>query len=108
MLVEVDVPNPDGSLFPGMYADVTLNSTLVDPPLVVPAAAIVFRTDGAQLAEVRGDTIHLRKVTVGRDYGDRVEITQGIEEGAMVVAAPGDAAQEGVKIVPVQAGGAQP
>lgn len=104
MLVEVDVPNGDGALFPGMYADVDLSSPRVDPPLTVPAQAILFRTDGAQLASVTPDgTVHLRKITVGHDYGDRVEILQGIEEGATVIASPGDAAQEGNKILPVEA-----
>jgi multidrug efflux pump subunit AcrA (membrane-fusion protein) len=69
---------------------------------VVPAAAILFRTDGAQLAVVQPDgTLHLQKITVGRDYGDRVEILQGVAEGTMIVAAPGDTAREGARIVPV-------
>src|SRR5215475_11506960 len=55
MLVEVAVPNPDGALFPGTYADVDLSSARPDPPLVVPAAAILFRNDGAQLAIVGTD-----------------------------------------------------
>lgn len=102
MLTEIDVPNPDGSLFPGMYADVTLNSTNADPPLEVPASALIVRSDGAQLAAVSPDgIIHLRKVAVGRDYGDRVEILQGIENGTTIVAAPTDSAQDGVQIVPV-------
>ncbi len=46
--------------------------------------------------------VHLQKVAIGRDYGDRVEIVQGVVEGATIVAAPGDAAQEGAKIVPVE------
>ena len=102
MLVEVDVPNPDGALFPGTYAEVDLSGSRPDVPLVVPAAAILFRTDGAQVAVVTPDqTVHLQKITVGRDYGDRVEIVQGISEGTTIVAAPGDAAREGAKIVPV-------
>jgi multidrug efflux pump subunit AcrA (membrane-fusion protein) len=109
MLVEIDVPNPDGSLFPGMYADVTLNSTTAEPALVVPASALIVRSDGAQLAAVSPDgIIHLRKVAVGRDYGDRAEILQGIEDGATIVTAPGDSAQEGTQIVPVPAAGSQP
>jgi multidrug efflux pump subunit AcrA (membrane-fusion protein) len=69
----------------------------------VPAAAILFRRDGAQVAIVRPDrTVHLQKVAVGRDYGDRVEILQGIAEGTTIVAAPGDAAREGATIVPVE------
>jgi RND family efflux transporter MFP subunit len=102
MLVEVAVPNADGALFPGAYAEVDLSGSRTNPPLVVPAAAILFRTDGAQLAVVQPDhTLRLQKITVGRDYGDRVEILDGVEEGATIVAAPGDSARQGAKIVPV-------
>jgi RND family efflux transporter MFP subunit len=102
MLVEVDVPNADGALFPGVYAEVDLSGARPNPPLVVPAAAILFRSDGAQLAVVQGDqTVHLQRITIGRDYGDRVEILQGVSEGATIVAAPGDTAREGATIVPV-------
>jgi RND family efflux transporter MFP subunit len=102
MLVEVDVPNADGALFPGVYADVDLSGSRPNPPLVVPAAAILFRNDGAQVAVVQADqTIHLQKIAVGRDYGDRVEILQGIPEGTTIVAVPGDTAREGAKVMPV-------
>jgi RND family efflux transporter MFP subunit len=102
MLVEVDVPNADGALIPGSYADVDLIGSLANPPLVVPAAALVFRTDGAQLAVVRPDkTVHLQKVTIGRDYGDRLEILSGVDDGTTIVAVAGDIAREGAKIVPV-------
>ena len=102
MLVEVGVPNADGTLIPGTYAEVDLSGAQDNPPLIVPAAAIIFRTDGAQLAVVQPDGIvHLQKIAVGRDYGDRVEILQGVEEGATVIAVPGDVAREGAKVVPV-------
>jgi len=102
MLVEVDVPNADGALIPGTYAEVDLSGAQDNPPLIVPAAAIIFRTDGAQVAVVQPDnTVHLQRIAVGRDYGDRVEILQGLADGATIVAVPGDAAREGAKIVPV-------
>jgi RND family efflux transporter MFP subunit len=105
MLVEVEVPNADGTLFPGTYAEVDLNSSRANPPLVVPAAAVIFRTDGAQLAVVQPDGIvHLQKIAVGRDYGDRVEILQGVVEGTTIIAVPGDVAREGARIVPVTRG----
>ena len=105
MLVEVSVPNTDGMLFPGTFADVDLSGSRPNPPLVVPASAVLFRTDGAQLAVVQADqTLHLQKIAVGRDYGDRVEILQGVSEGATIVAVPGDAAREGAKIVPIDRG----
>ena len=102
MLIEVAVPNPDGALFPGSFAEVTLSASRTNLPLAVPASAILFRTDGAQVAVVQPDnTLHLQKIVVGRDYGDRVEILQGVDDGATILAAPGDAAREGVKIIPV-------
>jgi multidrug efflux pump subunit AcrA (membrane-fusion protein) len=70
----------------------------------VPAAAILFRSGGAQVAIVQPDqTVHLQKITVGRDYADRVEILQGVPEGMTIIAAPGDIAREGATIVPVPA-----
>jgi RND family efflux transporter MFP subunit len=109
MLVEVGVPNADGALFPGMYAEVDLSSARVNPPLLLPAQALIIRSDGAQVAVVQpGGIIHLQKVAIGRDYGDRVEIVQGVTEGTTIIAAPGDAAQEGAKIVPVSSGPVQP
>jgi RND family efflux transporter MFP subunit len=102
MLVEVDVPNGDGALFPGTYSEVDLSSSAPNPPLVLPAGTIIFRNDGAQVAIVQADGIvHLQKISIGRDYGDRVEVLQGLEDGATIIAAPGDTAREGAKIVPV-------
>jgi RND family efflux transporter MFP subunit len=102
MLVEVDVPNSDRSLFPGMYADVDLSGARTNPPLVLPATTIIFRTDGAQVAVIQPDgTIHLQKITVGRDYGDRLEVLQGLSEGAEILTAPTESAREGTKIIPV-------
>jgi len=102
MLVEVDVPNPDGALFPGTFADVSLSGRRATRPLAIPATSVVFRTDGAQVAVVQPDnTVHLQKITVGRDFGDRVEIVQGLSEGAVIIAQPGDTAREGARIVPV-------
>ena len=101
MLVEVDVPNADGTLFPGTHAEVDLSDR--GPTAARRAGGgDPLRTDGAQVALVQPDhTVQLQKITVGRDYGDRVEILQGIEEGATIVAAPGDSARQGAKIVPI-------
>ncbi len=109
MLVEVDIPNPGGVLLPGAYADVDLSTQRPNPPLVVPSGALLIRADGAQVAVVReGGVLHLEKVTIGRDYGDRVEILQGLEPGTTIVSAPGDQAREGAKIVAVTSEGAEP
>jgi multidrug efflux pump subunit AcrA (membrane-fusion protein) len=87
---------------PGMYAEVDLSNTRADPPLLVPGDALIVRADGTQVAVVGPDnTVHLQKVQLGRDYGDRLEVLTGLHQGDRIIANPGDTAQEGVKINPV-------
>jgi RND family efflux transporter MFP subunit len=102
MLVEVRVPNKEGALLPGMYAQVNLSNKRVDPPLAIPSEALVVHSDGTLAAVLRPDhTVHLQKITVGRDYGDRLEVIDGLHDGDTIVLNPGDLAREGVKIEPV-------
>jgi RND family efflux transporter MFP subunit len=109
LLVEIRVPNADNMLLPGMYAQVELSSARTSPPLLVPSDALIVRADGAQVAVVRPDhTVHLQKIVVGRDYGDRLDVVGGLEEGQTIIANPGDVAREGVKVDPVPVPPAQP
>jgi RND family efflux transporter MFP subunit len=102
LLVEVQVPNRGGELLPGMYAQVDLSSARAHPPLLVPSDALIVRPDANLVAVVRSDnTVHLQRVEVGRDYGDRMEILSGLEDGDTIVPSPGDLAREGLKIDPV-------
>jgi RND family efflux transporter MFP subunit len=108
LLVEVHVPNADGVLLPGMYAQVELRSVRADPPLLVPSDAMIVRSDGAQVAVVRSDhTVHIQKIEVGRDYGDRLEVLKGLREGDTIISNPSDVAREGLKVdvVPAAATG---
>ena len=102
MLVEVQVPNRDGALLPGMYALVDLTGSRINPPLLVPGDALIVRADGTQVAVVRPDhTVHFQKIQIGRDYGDKLEILGGLEQGELVIANPSDLVREGVKVDPV-------
>jgi len=102
LLVEVHVPNGDGALLPGMYAQVDLSSTRSNPPLLVPSEALITRGDGATVALVRADhSVHIQHIQVGRDYGDRLEVISGLEQGDIIIPNPGDAAREGLKVNPV-------
>ena len=103
LLVEVHVPNPEGLLMPGMYAQVDLSSPRSNPPLLVPADALIVRPDGTLVAVLRPDhTVHLQKIVPGRDYGDRLEILSGLNEGDTIIPNPGDVAREGAAVEPVQ------
>jgi RND family efflux transporter MFP subunit len=102
MLVEVQVQNHDGVLLPGMYAQVDLSSARTNPPVLLPGDALIVRSDGTEVAVVRPDhTIHLQRIQVGRDYGDKLEVVSGLEPGTLVIANPSDTVREGVKVDPV-------
>lgn len=104
LLVEVQVPNPDGALMPGMYAQVDFSNSRANAPLLIPAEALMVRADGTQIAVVGPDSIvHLQKIVIGRDYGDRLEVLQGLQVGDRIIANPDDDAREGVKVEAVEA-----
>lgn len=103
MLVEVQVPNSDGSLLPGMYVQVSLGAARKYPPLLLDADALAVRGEGTLVAVVdRDDRIHFRKIAVGRDYGPQIEVLGGIEEGEQVVINPNDAVREGARVRPIR------
>ena len=83
--VEVDLPNRDGALVPGMYVDISFqlqNSNLFQ----VPAAAMIFRSSGPQVAVVEPDGhVRFRKVTIARDEGNVIDLGSGVSAGEKVV-----------------------
>ncbi len=104
LLVEVHVPNPDHALLPGMYARVSIVSSRTDAPLRIPSDALIARGEGTEVAVVRdGGIIHLQKIEVGRDYGDRLEVISGLREGESIIANPGDVVREGLRVEAVPA-----
>jgi len=97
LLVEVDIPNPNGKLMPGAYAQV--HFALVSPirPLIVPSGSILFQAAGPQVAVVNSkNQIELRKVELGKDLGATMEITGGIEPQDQIVANPPDYLVDGM------------
>jgi membrane fusion protein (multidrug efflux system) len=94
LLTEVDVPNRDFALLPGMYAQVRLHFPRVTPPLLIPSSALVIRSAGTQVMVVErsrnGQTasIHFRPVTIARDYGSTLELASGLIDGQTIVLNP--------------------
>jgi RND family efflux transporter MFP subunit len=83
--VEVDLPNDEGALIPGMYVDVSFGFRNSGSPRV-PAAALVFRPGGPQVAVVGADgRVRFRSVTIARDDGSEVELGSGAADGDKVV-----------------------
>jgi RND family efflux transporter MFP subunit len=99
LLVEVDVPNRDGRLLPGSYANVRFNLHQNQPSHVLPANTLLFRAEGQQVAIVKsGQVVELRNVTVGTDFGSTVQIVSGLDGSEDVVLNPPDSLLQGQRV----------
>ena len=86
MKTEVRVPNADGALFAGMYAQVGLTLPSPHRVLEIPATALMNDAKGLRVATVTADgTIHLVTVIVERDTGSTIEIASGLQDTDRVV-----------------------
>jgi RND family efflux transporter MFP subunit len=88
LLTEIDIPNPDGALSPGIYCTAELRIPRKTTSLSVPADAIIFNRDGMQVAVVNNGKAEIRKVGVKRDLGTRVEVDAGVKAGDQVILNP--------------------
>jgi len=99
MQVEVQVPNHENKLYAGMYGQVKFLLADENAPIVVPANAFLFRTEGPQVATVVEDNrIHWQTIRVGRDFGTQLEVLDGLAENTRVVMNPTDDLAEGIQV----------
>ena len=95
MQVEVALPNKEGILLPGAYVQVSLPLT-PSRALSIPANALLFRAEGTRVAVVDAEgKVRLRGVSIGRNYGDTVEVIDGISGSDRLVLNPSDSLAEG-------------
>ncbi len=95
LLVEVDVPNRSGQLLPGAYTEVHFRMTSVASTLIVPSTALLFRSEGLRAATVVNQRVVLTPVTLGRDFGNEVEVLAGLMPDSSVVVNPPDSLVNG-------------
>jgi RND family efflux transporter MFP subunit len=98
LLTEVDIPNPDGALTPGIYCTIDLHIPRKTPGLLVPADAVIFNSDGLQVAVFEDGVAHLHKITVARDLGKEVEVRDGVKPGDQVILNPSVDLVDGSKV----------
>ena len=99
LLTEVDVPNPSGTLLPGAYAEVHFDVRVPGQRLSLPVNALLFRPDGTMAAVVGPDgRIDLKKITVGRDFGNSLEVLAGIDASDQIVINPPDALEQNERV----------
>lgn len=91
LLTEIQVPNDDGALLTGSYVQVRMEVERYNPPLLIPASALIFNSEGTQVAVVTADhKVELRVIDVAGDFGSQIGITTGITQDEQVVINPGD------------------
>jgi RND family efflux transporter MFP subunit len=100
LLTEIDIPNPDGALTPGIYCTIELHIPRKTPSFTVSADAIIFSQAGLQVAVVEDGVVHLRKVGVVRDLGRQVLVNSGVNRGDQVILNPAVDIAEGSKVRP--------
>jgi RND family efflux transporter MFP subunit len=98
LLTEIDVPNPDGLLSPGIYCTVELSIPRRTPSMTIPSDALVFDQNGLHVAVVRNGMVHLQQVSISRDFGTIVEVRDGVQPGDQVVLNPAVTLAEGSKV----------
>ncbi|WP_354082065.1 efflux RND transporter periplasmic adaptor subunit [Bradyrhizobium sp. S3.3.6] len=98
LLTEIDVPNPDGALQPGIYCTVELYIPRKTPSLIVPADAVVFDEKGLHVAVVENGVVHMQKISIARDFGTQVEVHDGVKPGDQVILNPMLSLTEGRRV----------
>jgi membrane fusion protein, multidrug efflux system len=103
MLLEVDLPNGDLSLYPGMYANVAITIKGNNGAPQVPDEALIFNGERVYVPIVQENRIHLIAVKLGLDDGINCEITRGLRGDETVALGLGQAATDGEFIRPLMA-----
>jgi len=103
MLVEVDLPNRDRTLYPGMYGQMKLSIAAHGAGLVVPDDALIFRDGKSYVPVVREDKLRLIPVTLGDDDGVHIQVSGDITANDLVALSVGQAVEDGEIVRPVTA-----
>ena len=104
LLTQVDIPNPSGRLLPGMFVYVAFTIAPFGTRWRVPATAVIIDAQGTRVATIGPQhTIRFQHVTVGRDFGESIEIQAGLDGNATIVAQPTVSLREGQVVRPIDA-----
>ncbi len=99
LLTEIQVPNDDHALLTGSYVQVRMKVARDNPPVLIPAAALVFNADGTRVAVVDSSQhVHFQNVEVDGDFGADVGVSSGLKVEDRIVANPGARLVEGGEV----------
>ena len=98
LLVEIEVNNPTGQLLAGSYAEVHLKLPSSSSAFLIPVNTLLFRSEGLRVGVVNNGQVTLAPLTIGRDYGDTVEVVSGLKGDENIIVNPPDSVVSGEKV----------
>jgi RND family efflux transporter MFP subunit len=99
LLTELQVDNARGDLLAGSYAQVRFTDSVAAPTLTLPANTLLFRSEGVCIGVVKADgKVAVRTVKLGRDFGQTVEILEGVSANDRVIMNPPDLLANGLAV----------
>jgi RND family efflux transporter MFP subunit len=99
LLTELQIQNESGELLPGAYAEITFKFKDDSRFLTVPENTLLFRREGPAVGVVHPDgKVELRKITINRDFGDKLEVSVGLSTPDQVILNPSDSLTDGMSV----------
>jgi RND family efflux transporter MFP subunit len=105
MRTEIDLPNPDERLYPGMYAEVALAMDRRPDVLTVPLSAVGTDANGSFVNIVADDHVARLPIKIGLTDNGRVEVMDGLAEDATVIVSAKGAPPPGTAVQPSEGRG---
>ncbi len=99
LLIELEVDNARGEILAGSYAQVRFTDIAAEGTLTLPSNTLLFRAEGMQVGLVSSEgKVDLRRVKLGRDFGQVVEVLEGVSRSDRVIANPSDSLTAGTTV----------
>jgi len=96
LLAQFEAANPTGELLPGAYAELHMKLSSETPTFILPVTTLLFRSEGLRVVAVDGESkARLLPITLGRDFGNQVEVIAGISGDEQVIQDPPDSVVDG-------------
>ncbi|MFA5958904.1 MAG: efflux RND transporter periplasmic adaptor subunit [Tatlockia sp.] len=100
LLAQFWAQNPNGELLPGGYTEMHFKMPLSPKLIRIPVNTLLFRAQNMQVGVVnKQGVVHLRKITISRDFGNEVEVSTGLTVGERILLNPPDSLFEGQQVV---------
>jgi RND family efflux transporter MFP subunit len=109
LLTQLQIPNESGELLPGAYSEITFKFTDDSRFLTIPENSLLFRREGPAVGVVHPDgKVELRNITINRDFGDKLEVSEGLSTSDQVILNPSDSLTDGMSVRITEPGSLQP